>query len=120
MPSNSILSSKYREKFGNEISFIRNCAKLGNIKISDHCHEQISKRKIRLKDVFESIENGAVIEVQNLERDIKILFQDSVNIPPTFFVVVAVKPPIEGICVTAYLPDKNIWVLDSNNQWRRK
>ena len=44
----------------------------------------MAKRNIRLKDVFESIKNGVVMGIQDLERDIKILFQDSVNIPPNF------------------------------------
>lgn len=83
-PSNSILSNRLKNLYCNEISFIRNCVKLGKIKISDHCYEQMAKRNIRLKDVFESIKNGVVMGIQDLERDIKILFQDSVNIPPNF------------------------------------
>lgn len=119
MPNNSILPAKVKEQYFKEITFIRNCAHSGHIRISDHCYEQISKRNILLRDAYNSIKSGTVMEVQNYERDTKIVFQDSSNKPPYFFVAVAVKPSM-GLCVTAYLPDEKKWVLGSDNQWRRK
>jgi hypothetical protein len=119
MVSNSILPDWVKQKYNKEILFIRNCASSGLIRISNHCYQQISQRNIRLSDIYESIKNGVIIEVQDYERDIKILFQDSVNNPPAFFVTVAVKPTM-GLCVTAYLPDEDKWELGADNQWRRK
>ena len=119
MPKNSILPEAVKNRYSKEITFIRNCASSGNIKISNHCNEQISQRNIRLQDVYNSIKNGVILEIQTNERDTKILFQDCANQPPYFFVTVAVKPSM-GVCVTAYLPDANIWHLESNTQWRRK
>lgn len=119
MSSNSILPEKVISNYSNDIAFIRRCAKMNKIRISNHCYKMISQRKIKLADVYDSIKNGEVIEIQDLERDVKILFQDSVNKPPSFFVVVAIKPTY-GLCVTAYLPDEDKWILDENNQWRRK
>ncbi len=119
MPINSILSKDLKERYGTEIGFIRNCAKTNQIKISEHCYKAMGKRGIRVKDVYESIEKGVIMEIQNFERDTKILFQDSTNLPPNFFVAVAVKQNM-GLCVTAYLPNKNKWILGSDNQWRRK
>lgn len=119
MPSNSILPISVEKKYLKEIIFIRNCAKLGKIRISNHCYNQLSERKIKVSDVFDSIKTGVILEIQNKERDIKILFQDSINKPPCFFVTIAVKDDA-GLCVTAYLPDKNKWVLGKDNQWRRK
>jgi hypothetical protein len=52
MPNNSILPNEVINKYSNEITFIRNCALSGHIKISSHCYEQISQRNIRLQDVF--------------------------------------------------------------------
>ena len=118
MPENSILPEGIKNKYSREITFIRNCALSGKIKISNHCNEQISQRNIRLQDVYNSIKNGVILEVQTNERDTKILFQDCSNQPPYFFVSVAVKPSM-GLCVTAYLPDSSIWHLESNTQWRR-
>ncbi|SET38496.1 protein of unknown function [Natronincola peptidivorans] len=119
MPSNSILPEPVKNKYSQEIIFIRNCAKSNQIKISDHCNRKISKRKIRLSDVYESIRNGVVMEVQDFERDVKVLFQDCANKPPNFFVAVAIKSTF-GLCVTVYLPDPEKWVLESSDQWRRK
>lgn len=119
MSSNSILSRELKSKYGVEIKFIRDCAKMGKIKISDHCYEVIGRRKIKVSAVYDSIKNGVVMEIQNFERDTKILFQDSINTPPNFFVVVAVRSNM-GLCVTTYLPDEGKWVLGLDNQWRRK
>ena len=119
MPKNTILPEEVINRYSMEIAFIRKCAQAGLIKISNHCNEQISQRNIQLKDVYNSIKNGVIMEVQNLERDTKIVFQDCSNKPPYFFVAVAVKPSM-GIGVTAYLPDPNKWYLESDTQWRRK
>lgn len=119
MPTNTILPDEVKNKYTNEIMFIRNCARNKKIKISPHCYKQMAQRKIIVRQVYQSIRDGVVMEVQSNERDIKILFQDSVNKPPMFFVAVAVKSNM-GFCVTAYLPDPEIWELDSGNQWRRK
>ncbi len=119
MSNNSILPEPVRNKYSREISFIRKCAKSGAIRISNHCYQQMAERHIKLSDVYDSIRNGTIMEVQNLERDTKIVFQDSNNKPPDFFVAVAIKPTM-GICVTAYHPDPDKWILESNNQWRRK
>lgn len=119
MIQDSILPKAVEKKYSKEIAFIRNCAKMNKIIISNHCYEQISNRNIKVKDVYESIKNGVIMEIQNNERDTKILFQDSVNIPPVFFVSVAIKATM-GLCVTAYLPDTNKWELVGSSQWRRK
>jgi hypothetical protein len=119
MPNNSILPETVKNKYSREIEFVRKCARSGDIIISDHCNKQMSQRNIRLKDVYNSIKNGVILEIQTNERDTKILFQDCSNQPPYFFVAVAIKPSM-GICVTAYLPDPNIWALGSDKQWRRK
>lgn len=119
MPSNSILPEKVKDKYFKEITFIRKCAHSHAIKISDHCYKQMAQRNIKLFDVYASIKNGVVMEVQTYERDTKIVFQDCINKPPNFFVAVAVKNTM-GLCVTAYKPDEDKWVLEPNNQWRRK
>lgn len=119
MPSNSILPQNIKNEYWQEINVIRNFAKTGKIKISNHCYKQMAQRNIKVKDVYESIKNGIIMEIQNLERDTKILFQDVVNKPPYFFAVVAIKTTM-GLCVTAYLPDQKKWRLESNSQWRRK
>ncbi len=119
MSSNSILPDIIKDKYSHEISFIRKCAKSNNIKISPHAYKQISQRKIKIKDVYESVRTGTVVEIQNFERDTKIVFQDSVNNPPIFFAVIAIKPT-KGLCVTAYPPDESKWVLVNNTQWRRR
>jgi len=119
MPDNSILPEAIKKQYFNEINFIRKCAHTGKIKISDHFYKQISQRRILIRDVFDSIKNGVVMEIQTNERDTKILFQDCTNKPPYFFVAVAIKPTM-GICVTAYPPDPSKWALGSDNQWRRK
>lgn len=119
MTKNTILPEIVEKKYEKEIDFIRNCAKTNEIKISDHCYQQLASRKIKIKDVYESVRSGVVLEVQTLERDIKIVFQDCVNIPPEFFSVVAVKSPL-ALFITAYLPDQTKWCLGSDNQWRRK
>lgn len=119
MPENSILPQEVKNKYSKEIAFLRKCAQSGRIKISNHCYEQVSQRHIRIGDVFDSIKKGVVIEVQSYERDTKVLFQDCTNNPPYFFVAVAIKSSM-GLCVTAYLPDPDIWVLEPDNQWRRK
>ena len=85
MPHNSILPEAIKNKYSREITFIRSCAHTGKIKISNHCYEQISQRNIRLKDVYNRIKNGVILEVQTNERDTKILFQDCSNQPPYFF-----------------------------------
>lgn len=102
-----------------EINLIRNMAKSGSLKFSKHARERCAERGIKILDVVEAIKNGAFVEYQDIERDPKLMFQDSIGDPPRFFAVVTIKHNNCCLVVTTYLPDADKWELVSGN-WRRK
>ncbi|WP_414150323.1 DUF4258 domain-containing protein [Acetobacterium carbinolicum] len=117
MPNNTTLNQNLVNPYYSEISFIRRLAANGELIVSDHAHQRISQRGISLLSLFDAVENGTLLEIQNLERDLKFVFQDCKN-PPCFFVVVAPKQNNKCLVITTYEPDSR-WELVSGN-WRRK
>lgn len=97
---------------------LRFCASKNLIIISDHAMKRMGERSILLPDVMKAVEKGCFIEAQDVERDLKLLFQEHRD-PPRFTTVVACKPT-RPVLVTVYPFDPARWVYQAGKMRRRQ
>jgi hypothetical protein len=101
------------------IQWIRKYYKKTSIDFSEHARDQMRIRKIEMSEIFGAIEKGTPIETQDLEGNVKILFQENTEGIPRFGVVVASSMPPR--IVTVYWFKKDKWEYDKSiGQMRRR
>lgn len=103
-----------------QTSYIRQKAKLGEIKISEHALDNMGLRKIWLDEALEAIIHGEDIDIQSFKgKMVRVTFQESTKAIPRFAVIVAVDHP-EVVVVTAFnFKEEKFEYIEGQKRWRR-
>lgn len=99
-------------------NLIRTCAANQNLGISPHAQQRMKERCISIYQIYDCVARGAIIESQDLERDLKLLFQEYIHEgEPSFYVVVACRVPPLVVSVIPF--DKTKWEFKNGRMRRR-
>jgi hypothetical protein len=90
-----------------QASYIRAMAKEGKLIFSEHAIERMGERKIWKSSIINAILEGEEIEIQdkfdNTQNiDGKVLFQETTDDTPKFYVVVAASFPVVEVITVCY------------------
>jgi len=97
-----------------EVQLIRKCSQKMELDFTPHSLEQINKRKIDIEKVREAVAEGKMIEKQDQERDVKILFQEFTDGKPEFAVSVSATIPPRVVTVYRFYEEK--WEYDPSTK----
>lgn len=88
------------------------------LRITSHAQIEAFKDGLLLKHLRYVFEQGEVIEIYPDEsRGLLYAVIDEHNLPVH---IVVEDTPMEGVVVTAYIPDKGQWIADKRRRTRRK
>ncbi len=89
-------------------SYVRAMAKEGRINVTNHAYDKLGEREVFLDDVYNAIDKGEVIQIQNHgpDKDIRVVFQEATDKVPEFYVIVATSYPIVDIVSVCLFKDE--------------
>lgn len=100
--------------------FIREAARKGQIKYSNHAQLRMGERKIPRLLIDNAILNGEVLEIQNFpEKDVKVVFQSIPGTNDDFYVIVAASYPQVVVVSVCYFMEE-VWEELGNLYQRRE
>lgn len=99
--------------------YIRKAAQEGRLSFSRHALERMTEREIEIWQVKECAIKGNIIETQDHDKDIKVLFQEAKKNCPEFYSVISATFP-EVLVVSVCRFKEEAWEYINGLMRRRR